>query len=219
MGCSVYCRTCAVPPRDLADGMINIFANTKITALLNTIKEWQLDITQDDGLSQCICKKCELALIKINTFRLQALNAKKYLQTRLYSIETTAGVGESIDDNENDLHTETNYGGVEMHNREILPRTLQSEYTSIQMCKKTINIFNSNEKVSDKEQSNNFESGLNAVVEERGDLPFDSNNETSTPHEFQVILIEEEEESTQWISRRRRKRGEKKNSTTFDGNY
>ncbi|XP_039947455.1 zinc finger protein 888-like isoform X1 [Bactrocera tryoni] len=200
MGCSVYCRTCAVPPRDLADGMIDIFANTKITELLNTIKEWQLDITQDDGLSQCICKKCELALIKINTFRLQALNAKKYLQTRLYSIETTGGVGESIDDNENDLHTKTDYGGVEMHNREILPRTLQSEYTSIQMCKKTINIFNSNEKVSEKEQSNNFESGLNAVVEERGEFPFDSNNEPSRPHEFQVILIEEEEESTQWIS-------------------
>ncbi|XP_036233120.1 PR domain zinc finger protein 5 isoform X1 [Bactrocera oleae] len=198
MGFSVYCRTCAVPPRDLADGMIDIFANAKITTLLSIIKEWQLDIMQDDGLSQCICKKCELALIKINTFRLQALSAKKYLQTRLYSLETTAGGGEAIDDNENDLHT--NYGGVEMHNRETLPRTLQSEYTSIQMCKKTINIFNSNEKVSEKEQSNHFKSSLDAVVEERGELSFESNIEPSRPHEFQVILIEEEEESTQWIN-------------------
>lgn len=200
MGCSVYCRTCAAPPCDLADGMIDIFANTKITALLSTIKEWQLDITQDDGLSQCICKKCELALIKINTFRLQALRAKNVLQTRLHSLDTTAGNGEAIDDNENDLHTETNYGGVEMHNREALSRTLQSEYTSIQMCKKPFNIFNANEKVSEKEQSNNFESGLNAVVEEAGELSFDSNIESSRPLEFQVILIEEEEESTQWIN-------------------
>ncbi|XP_011197031.1 zinc finger protein 888 [Zeugodacus cucurbitae] len=192
MGCSVYCRTCAVPPRDLADGMIDIFANTKIIALLSTIKEWKLDITQDDGLSKCICKPCELALIKIDTFRLQALRAKEYLQKRLQSLEATTVDGEAINGNENDLHIEINCGGVEMHNREALP---------IQICKNTINIFNENEKVSEKEQSNNMQSGLSAVIEETGELSFDSNIESSRPLEFQVILIEEEEKLTsQWIN-------------------
>ncbi|XP_012161950.1 zinc finger protein 470 isoform X3 [Ceratitis capitata] len=203
MGCSVYCRTCAVPPRAEAEGMINIFANTKIITLLSTLKEWQLDIMQDDGLSQCICKTCEVALIKIDKFRLQAMRAKEYLQTRLHSLETSiATYGEVINDNENDLHDKTKSDGVkEPYVEEAIESSFQSEITVTQVEKKTVNAANVNESLSNIEQPNIDESGLSAVNEETGELSFESNIESSRPLEFQIILIEEEEEATsQWIN-------------------
>uniref|UniRef100_W8B5W0 ZAD domain-containing protein n=1 Tax=Ceratitis capitata TaxID=7213 RepID=W8B5W0_CERCA len=168
MGCSVYCRTCAVPPRAEAEGMINIFANTKIITLLSTLKEWQLDIMQDDGLSQCICKTCEVALIKIDKFRLQAMRAKEYLQTRLHSLETSiATYGEVINDNENDLHDKTKSDGVkEPYVEEAIESSFQSEITVTQVEKKTVNAANVNESLSNIEQPNIDESGLSAVNEE-----------------------------------------------------
>ncbi|XP_054740182.1 uncharacterized protein LOC129245808 [Anastrepha obliqua] len=202
MGSSVYCRTCAAPPGNADEAVIDIFANAKLIAILSTLKEWQLDIMQDDNLSQHICETCELALIQIDEFRLQALRAKEHLHLRLHSLETMVGDAEAINDNENDLHTKTNCGEAEMHNRQAAPNTFPtvSEFTAMYADDRVPNVTNANKKGS-KEQLIEFESGLIAANEQTGELSFDSNIESSRPPEFQVVLIEEEEETNlQWIS-------------------
>ncbi|XP_036323280.1 zinc finger protein 37-like isoform X1 [Rhagoletis pomonella] len=209
MGGSMYCRTCAAIPGHTADNkMIDIFANAKIVTLLNTLKEWQLDITPGDRLPHSICEKCELALMQMDKFRVQAFKAKTYLQSQLLSLETTTttGYADAISDNENDLEAETNCGGgVKTFNGEAILGTFSTVLTEIKAVHVDQELSNNtttstNEK-ENEEQLNSLESGLIAVNGQTGELSFDSNIESSRPPDFQVVLIEEEEHiELQWIN-------------------
>ncbi|XP_067648381.1 uncharacterized protein [Eurosta solidaginis] len=222
---SVYCRTCAAPSPEGDDDIVvvntkvmsDIFANKQINKLLSTLKEWQLDILEDDGLPQCICETCELELRRIDDFRQQALRAKEYLRRRLNSIVNCVATTEDlvvevmkINSNEKDLHasdvTTTSYDRAGTHHGEAIfscrkkvmpPKvTFECDEAMENVNNKLIYTLNNNNRTNLSNDNGSMRKEELNVVNEQTGL-----NESSRPPKFQIVLIEEHAEAhLEWIT-------------------